>query len=275
MRKLPFLLLTLILAAVLYAQQTLPSRDGAAQIENASGSLKFSVSTAGVGTITPSGTDLIIAGALKPTTALGVAYGGTGSATGAGTLGSLTVTNHIAGGSLAVVTNVTIGGTLAVTGTSSFTGAATLATVTVTNHTSSGSLAVVTNATVGGTLAVTGTSSHAGAATFGSVTVTNASVFTGSVAVGGGTAFLKILTASATLDFPSIVAQSTTNLTITVTGADTNSVVMIGLPAGFEGGLGATGFVSSTNTVSIIVVNPTVGAIDPASAAFRATVINY
>lgn len=80
------------------------------------------------------------------------------------------------------------------------------------------------------------------------------------------------LTATATLDFASIAAATTANLTITVTGAAVNDAVLLGPPATLEAGLVATGYVSAANTVTVRVANVTAGAIDPASATWRATI---
>jgi hypothetical protein len=212
MKRILSLLAIFTVCVCVFAQQTLPTRDGAAQIENGSGTLKLSVSTAGVGTITPSGTDLIIAGELKPTTVLGTAYGGSGAST--------------------------------VTGT----GAAVRSTApTLTN------LTVVT----GGTIAVTNLSA------------------TSSFAVGGGSSILAILSAAAELDFGSISTNTTADLTITVTGAGTNSVVLLGLPAASDTNLVFNGFVSATNTVTVRAGNISLTDVDPASGSFRATVIQY
>jgi hypothetical protein len=81
------------------------------------------------------------------------------------------------------------------------------------------------------------------------------------------------LTATATLDFPSIAANGQQELTITVTGAVTGDAVMLGAPAAIEAGLQWSGWVSAADTVKIRVTNETAGAIDPASATWRATVV--
>lgn len=93
------------------------------------------------------------------------------------------------------------------------------------------------------------------------------------------TSFVKdvVLTASATLDFPSIAAQTATaitfqSLTITVTGAAVGDAVSIGPPSGINAGLIWEGYVSATNTVTVRVGNCTAAPIDPASATWKATV---
>ena len=92
--------------------------------------------------------------------------------------------------------------------------------------------------------------------------------------VGTGTAALtKLLTASATLDFPSIAAVSQANLTITVTGAAVGDEVMLSLPAAPTAGIVFNAFVSAANTVTVRATNVTAGAIDPASATYGVIVL--
>lgn len=86
---------------------------------------------------------------------------------------------------------------------------------------------------------------------------------------------LNILSATATLDFASISANSNASLTMTVTGAKVGDAVFVGLPSAFNADLIAVGFVSATNTVTIRVHNTSSGSVDPASGTFRATVFNY
>ena len=81
------------------------------------------------------------------------------------------------------------------------------------------------------------------------------------------------LTGSATLDFGSIAADDEEELTITVTGANVGDSVSLGAPAAIESGLVWVGFVSAADTVTVRVRNTTAGAIDPASATWKASVI--
>lgn len=90
-----------------------------------------------------------------------------------------------------------------------------------------------------------------------------------------GARFLSILSATIALDFPSMPANSVTNLTLTVTGAATNDAVHLALPFGLTAGITAVGFVSAADTVTVRAANPTVNAIDPAIGTFRATVFHY
>lgn len=74
-----------------------------------------------------------------------------------------------------------------------------------------------------------------------------------------------------TVDFASCGAAAVTIQTVTIPGALPGDVVLMSPPAG---GLSVavaccTGYVSSPNTVKMPVVNPTAGALDPASAVFE------
>jgi hypothetical protein len=81
------------------------------------------------------------------------------------------------------------------------------------------------------------------------------------------------LSAAATLDFPSIGAQSQQELTISVPGAAVGDAVLVGLPAALSANIAVFGYVSAADTVKLRAVNPTAGAIDPPSASYRATVL--
>lgn len=103
-------------------------------------------------------------------------------------------------------------------------------------------------------------------------TVTAAtSVTTPSLTINSGTAIVKHLSATATLDFASQVGVGCENLTITVTGAAVGDTVAIGIPNGSIVTNGVFyGWVSATNTVSIKFCAVVSG--DPASGSFRADV---
>lgn len=81
------------------------------------------------------------------------------------------------------------------------------------------------------------------------------------------------LTATAALDFASIAAAGSADLTVTVAGAASGDSVSVGLPAAPTAGLIFMGFVSAANTVTVRATNITAGAVDAASATYRATVI--
>lgn len=99
----------------------------------------------------------------------------------------------------------------------------------------------------------------------------------GAVVIGSGTLVTSILSATATLDFGSIAANSFANLTITVTGAALGDTVSIGVPNGsLLNDISFFGWVSATNTVTIRCSNVSnTTARDPASGTFRATVTKF
>ena len=85
----------------------------------------------------------------------------------------------------------------------------------------------------------------------------------------------KLLRATATLDFPSVSAQSTQTLTATVTGAAVGDAVIVCTPAAPNAGIVFGGWVSAADTVSIRASNVTSGSIDPASATYKVIVLKY
>ena len=89
------------------------------------------------------------------------------------------------------------------------------------------------------------------------------------LAIGGGAVATNHRSATGTLDFSSIAANTTAELTITVTGAvvgDTCSATPNGAP---EAGLVWSAYVSSANTVTVRLGNTTTSSIDPASRSWR------
>jgi len=98
-----------------------------------------------------------------------------------------------------------------------------------------------------------------------------------SLVVGSGTAVTKVLSATATLDFGSIAANSYADLTITITGAAVGDTVSVGFPNGsITDDLVFSAWVSATNTVTIRCANnSSTTARDPASGTFRATVTQF
>jgi hypothetical protein len=82
------------------------------------------------------------------------------------------------------------------------------------------------------------------------------------------------LTASATLDFPSIPAGTcSSDLTFALTGANPGDGLAIGWPPAMEPGLSGTMRVSATGVVSVRLCADTTGAVNPAAALFTATVV--
>jgi hypothetical protein len=85
----------------------------------------------------------------------------------------------------------------------------------------------------------------------------------------------KILTATATLDFPSTNAASSTTLTMTVTGAADGDCVALGIPnaAASVGDTVFSAWVSAANTVTVQCLNNNgLAAVNPASVTVRVIV---
>lgn len=98
----------------------------------------------------------------------------------------------------------------------------------------------------------------------------------GTTTIGAaGTAIVSVISATATLNFGSILAAASADLTITVTGAAVGDAVQLGPPAALEAAVNALGIVTSANTVTVRVFNVGTIAVDPASATWRATVTHY
>lgn len=76
---------------------------------------------------------------------------------------------------------------------------------------------------------------------------------------------------SVTYDAPSVAASGTTTTTITVTGAALGDIATCSFGVSLVG-LVASAYVSTSNTVTVVLFNPTVGAIDLASTTIRAKV---
>lgn len=86
----------------------------------------------------------------------------------------------------------------------------------------------------------------------------------------------KTLTATAALDFANTSAQTSTDLTITVTGAVSGDAVSLGVPnAAVLTNSSFSAWVSATNTVTIRFNNHSSSAKNPASGTFRVSVLKY
>lgn len=83
----------------------------------------------------------------------------------------------------------------------------------------------------------------------------------------------KILPGSATLDFASTAAQTSSELTISVTGAADGDVVTVGVPnASASANTSYSARVSAANTVTVKFNNYSSGAVDPTSGTFNVKV---
>ena len=87
-----------------------------------------------------------------------------------------------------------------------------------------------------------------------------------------GAATRTNLSVTAALDFASIAAAASADLTIAVPGAVVGDAVSLGLPATPAAGLIFQAFVSATDTVTVRATNISAAPVDAASATYRATV---
>lgn len=79
---------------------------------------------------------------------------------------------------------------------------------------------------------------------------------------------------SATLDFANTAAQTSADLTITVSGAEEGDEVVLGVPsASVNANTMFSARVSAADTVTVTFNNYSSGAVDPSSGTFKATVI--
>lgn len=82
----------------------------------------------------------------------------------------------------------------------------------------------------------------------------------------------SILMASAALDFASIAAAASADLTIAVPGAAVGDTVELARPAAPAAGLVFQAFVSATDVVTVRAMNITGSGVDAASATYRVVV---
>lgn len=86
-------------------------------------------------------------------------------------------------------------------------------------------------------------------------------------AIASGTRIKKHESVTSTLNFGSIAAGATADLSITITGAATTDTVIVTPPSTLEAGLVCCG-VPGSGQHYVRLANVTAGAIDPASATF-------
>lgn len=102
----------------------------------------------------------------------------------------------------------------------------------------------------------------------GTVTITAPNAFI----TDAGTTYkvAKVLSGSATLDFPSTLAGATSALTVTVTGASTGDFVQVNLTSGTNPSTGVFwAKITATNTATVYFVNTDpINAVNPPSATF-------
>lgn len=85
----------------------------------------------------------------------------------------------------------------------------------------------------------------------------------------------RTLTTTASINYGTILNNSSATANVTVTGAVINDVVLLGLPASLEQGLSFIAHVTSTDTVQVDAINATNGNITQSAQTFRVVVVGY
>lgn len=83
------------------------------------------------------------------------------------------------------------------------------------------------------------------------------------------------LTTTASLAFGTVGANSSTSITVAITGAGINDLVLLGLPSAVSEGLSFFGHVVATNEVHVDAINATNSSKTQSTQTFRITVIGY
>lgn len=91
--------------------------------------------------------------------------------------------------------------------------------------------------------------------------------------IDGGASVTGMLAATATLDFGSTLTATSTDLTVTVTGAAVNDFAQVAPPAAPDANTCFTAWVSAADTVTVRFNNYSGGTVDPASGTYGVLVI--
>lgn len=101
----------------------------------------------------------------------------------------------------------------------------------------------------------------------------------GGVSVGGGTAFLSVLTGTSSWDPGSMINGAMQSTTVTVTGVQSTSPCIAGYWPNTGGttlnGQSLSAYYDSANTVRVVLVNTSGSTNDPSSATVRVTCFTY
>lgn len=204
---------------------------------------------------------------------------GAGTGNGNGTVTNVTGTAPISVANGTTTPNITIANA----------GASTTGVVTATTQTFGGAKTFNGTINAASDIAVTGISNLNGGATIGIMATTsslthvlgvNSSNAIGEIALGNGFNLTNgVLNlggfTSAFLDFPSTSAQSSSDITISYTGAQTSHPVILSIPDGSApANTNYTAWVSSAGVVKVRFNNYSTGVINPASGTFTIFVLN-
>jgi hypothetical protein len=98
---------------------------------------------------------------------------------------------------------------------------------------------------------------------------------TGSTTYGVLPLSVETLTTTASLAFGTVNSNSSTSITVAVTGAAINDIVLLGIPSAVSEGLTFFGHVVATDQVHVDAVNATGAGKNQSTQTFRITVIGY
>lgn len=110
------------------------------------------------------------------------------------------------------------------------------------------------------------------------VTIANSNIsVSGSYYIQMGTTngAFRTLSTTASLYFGSVNNNSTNSVSVTVTGAILGDIVLVGFYSPPSGGLSFLGHATTTNGIEVDCINATNSTINPATATYRITVLNY
>ena len=95
------------------------------------------------------------------------------------------------------------------------------------------------------------------------------------IAMGTGNGAFRTLSTTASIPFGSIGNNSSTSVSVVVTGCLLNDIVLLGLPSAISSGLSFIGHVTTANGLEVDAVNATNSTINQSTQTFRITVLNY
>jgi hypothetical protein len=208
---------------------------------------------------------------------------GAGTGNGNGTVTSVTAGSPANGLSVATTTTTPVI-------SMALAGSATTGVVSATTQTFGGAKTFAGDINGSSALNITGFSTLTGGASVGTMATTsslthvlgvNSSNAIGEIGVSDGIKFtsgflgLDSYKTIAIMDFPSTSAQSSSDLTATVTGAVAGTPVLLGVPnASVVANTSYSAWVSSTNTVTVRFNNYSSSSANPASGSFYLIVLN-
>ena len=95
------------------------------------------------------------------------------------------------------------------------------------------------------------------------------------IAMGTENGAFRTLSTTASIAFGSIANNSSTSVSVVVTGCAINDIVLLGLPSAISSGLSFIGHVTTANGLEVDAVNATNSTINQSTQTFRITVLNY